>query len=112
MENSGIVHVLLPSIIPEGLSAEEMTRMERETRKQVLGYIQALRTYMPGMEHSELAVIGPSIGFSGDEKAGGKGDDHGGRRDLPGESARTVWPGADGNRRFTGMSTRWRLIWK
>ena len=44
MENSGIVHVLLPSIIPEGLSAEEMTRMERETRKQVLGYIQALRT--------------------------------------------------------------------
>lgn len=29
MENSGIVHVLLPSIIPEGLSAEEMTRMER-----------------------------------------------------------------------------------
>lgn len=44
MENSGIVHVLLPSIIPEGLSAEEMTRMERETRKQVLGYLQALRT--------------------------------------------------------------------
>ena len=72
MENSGIVHVLLPSIIPEGLSAEEMTRMERETRKQVLGYIQALRTYMPGMEHSELAVIGPSIGFRETRKLVGK----------------------------------------
>ena len=64
--------VLLPSIIPEGLSAEEMTRMERETRKQVLGYIQALRTYMPGMEHSELAVIGPSIGFRETRKLVGK----------------------------------------
>ena len=49
-----------------------MTRMERETRKQVLGYIQALRTYMPGMEHSELAVIGPSIGFRETRKLVGK----------------------------------------
>lgn len=72
MEKSGIVHVLLPSIIPKGLSAEEMTRMERETRKQVLGYIEALRTYMPGMEHCELAVIGPSIGFRETRKLVGK----------------------------------------
>ena len=107
MENL-IVHVLLPSIIPEGPSAEEMTRMERETRKQVLGYIQALRTYMPGMEHSELAVIGPSIGF--------------GRRESWWErrrSRRTTisgrrlgrWPGADGNRRFTGMSNKMATLY-
>lgn len=72
MEKSGIAHVLLPSIIPEGLSAAEMTRMERETRKQVLGYIEAMRTYMPGMEHCELAVIGPSIGFRETRKLVGK----------------------------------------
>lgn len=71
-ENSDIVCVLLPSIIPSGLSAEELTRMEKETRKQVLSYVQALKTYMPGMEHAELAVIGPSIGFRETRKLVGK----------------------------------------
>ncbi len=88
-----------------------MTRMERETRKQVLGYIQALRTYMPGMEHSELAVIGPSIGFRETRKLVGKEtitvDDVISGRKRPDGVA-----GADGNRRSTGMSTKWRLIWK
>ncbi len=71
-EGSNIVGVLLPSIMPEGLSAKELTRMERETRKQVLSYVQALKTYMPGMEHAELAVIGPSIGFRETRKLVGK----------------------------------------
>lgn len=71
-ENSNIVCVLLPSVIPNGLTAQEMTRMERETRKQVLSYVQALRMFMPGMEHCELAVIGPSIGFRETRKLVGK----------------------------------------
>lgn len=71
-ENSNIVCVLLPSVIPNGLTAQEMTRMERETRKQVLSYVQALRMYMPGMEKCELAVIGPSIGFRETRKLVGK----------------------------------------
>ncbi len=71
-EGSHIVGVLLPSIIPEGLTARELTRMERETRKQVLSYVQALKTYMPGMEQAELAVIGPSIGFRETRKLVGK----------------------------------------
>ncbi len=71
-EGSNIVGVLLPSIMPEGLSAKELTRMEKETRKQVLSYVQALKTYMPGMEHAELAVIGPSIGFRETRKLVGK----------------------------------------
>ena len=35
-EHSDIVSVLLPSVIPEGLTAADLTHMERETRKQVL----------------------------------------------------------------------------
>ena len=62
-EGSGIVSVLLPSAIPAGMTAEELTRLERDTRRQVLSYVKALKTYMPGMENCELAVIGPSIGF-------------------------------------------------
>lgn len=71
-EGSNIVGVLLPSIIPDALNAEALTRMERETRKQVLSYVQALRTYMPGMEHAELAVIGPALGFRETRKLVGK----------------------------------------
>ena len=71
-EGSNIVGVLLPSIIPDALNAEALTRMERETRKQVLSYVQALRTYMPGMEHAELAVIGPELGFRETRKLVGK----------------------------------------
>ena len=62
-EGSDIVTVLLPSVIPQGLDAEELTRLETETRRQVLYYVQALKKYMHGMELAELAVIGPSIGF-------------------------------------------------
>lgn len=61
--DSNIVSVLLPSVIPQGLTAEDLTEMEKNTRKQVLYYVQALKTYMPGMENCELAMIGPSIGF-------------------------------------------------
>lgn len=46
--------------------------MERDTRKQVLYYIEALRKYMPGMENCELAVIGPSIGFRETRKLVGR----------------------------------------
>lgn len=69
---SSIVSVLLPSVIPQGLSAKELTRMEQDTRKQVLYYIEALRKYMPGMENCELAVIGPSIGFRETRKLVGR----------------------------------------
>ena len=62
-EQSNTVVVLLPSAIPTGLTAQEMTKLEQSTRKQVLYYVQALKTYLPGMEHCELAVIGPAIGF-------------------------------------------------
>ncbi len=61
--DSNIVSVLLPSVIPQGMTAEDLTEMEKNTRKQVLYYVQALKTYMPGMENCELAMIGPSIGF-------------------------------------------------
>ncbi|GAA6295409.1 FAD-dependent oxidoreductase [Enterocloster asparagiformis] len=62
-EGSDVVAVLLPSAMPTGMSAEELTDLEKNTRKQVLSYVEALRRYMPGMERAELAVIGPSIGF-------------------------------------------------
>lgn len=62
-EGSDVVAVLLPSAMPTGMSAEELTDLEKNTRKQVLSYVEALRCYMPGMEQAELAVIGPSIGF-------------------------------------------------
>lgn len=71
-ENSNTVVVLLPSIIPNGLTAEELTRLEQNTRKQVLYYVQALKKYMPGMEQCELSVIGPSIGFRETRKLVGK----------------------------------------
>lgn len=60
---SDIVTVLLPSVFPENLSASELTRLEVETRDQVLNYVKALKKYMPGMENADLAVMGPSIGF-------------------------------------------------
>ncbi len=57
------VLVLLPSVIPNGLTAEELTKMEKFTRGQALYYVEAFRRFMPGMEHCELTMIGPSIGF-------------------------------------------------
>lgn len=62
-ESSNTVAVLLPSVIPTSLTAEEVTSYEKDTRKQVLYYVEAFRKYLPGMENCELAVIGPSIGF-------------------------------------------------
>lgn len=60
---SGMISVLLPSVMPEGMTAKDLTEMERNTRKQVQSYLQAFRRYVPGMERCELAGIGPSIGF-------------------------------------------------
>lgn len=42
------------------------------TRRQVLSYVRALKTFMPGMEHCELAVIGPAIGFRETRKLRGR----------------------------------------
>lgn len=71
-EGSNIVCVLLPSVIPQGITARELTEIEKNTRKQVLYYVKALREYMPGMEHCELAVIGPAVGFRETRKLVGK----------------------------------------
>lgn len=60
---SSLVSVLLPSAMPEGLTAAELTGLEMELRRQVLSYVQAFRRYVPGMERCELAGIGPSVGF-------------------------------------------------
>ena len=69
---SGIVAVLLPSAIPGGLTAEDLTAMELDTRRQVLVYVEALKKYLPGMENAELSVIGPSIGLRETRKIVGK----------------------------------------
>lgn len=94
-EDSDIVCVLLPSVIPEGLTAADLTSMERETRKQVLSYVKALKIYMPGMERAELAVIGPSIGFRETRKLVGKEtitvDDVLTRKKCPDSVARGGW---------------------
>ena len=71
-ENSDTVVVLLPSVIPEGLDAEKRTAIERDARRQVLYYVQALRRYMPGMENCELAVIGPAVGYRETRRMAGK----------------------------------------
>lgn len=72
MEGSGMVSVLLPSVIPSGVSATELTELEKDTRRQVLYYVEAFRRYMPGMEKCELAMIGPSIGFRETRKMKGR----------------------------------------
>lgn len=71
-EGYGTVSVLLPSVIPQSICAEEVTQLEKDTRKQVLSYVRALKTYMPGMENCELTVIGPAIGFRETRKLKGK----------------------------------------
>ena len=62
-EGSNQVAVLLPSVMPTGLSSQELTKMELDTRRQVLYYVEAFRRYLKGMEQCELTMIGPSIGF-------------------------------------------------
>lgn len=71
-EGSGIVSVLLPSAMVSGISAQELTGLEKDTHRQVLSYVRALKTFMPGMEHCELAVIGPAIGFRETRKLRGR----------------------------------------
>ena len=94
-EGSSTVSVLLPSVMPTGISAKEMTQMERETRRQVLSYVKALREYMPGMEHAELAGIGPAIGLRETRRICGKdritAEDVLGRRKRPDTVARGGW---------------------
>ncbi|MBR6208857.1 MAG: FAD-dependent oxidoreductase [Oscillospiraceae bacterium] len=63
MTGSDEVIALLPSVIPTGLSAWELTEMEKVTRGQALYYVDAFRRFMPGMENCELTMIGPAIGF-------------------------------------------------
>ncbi len=67
-----MVCALIPSVMPEGLSARELTRMEQELREQAVSYAAALKRYMPGMEHSELVMIGPSIGLRETRKLVGR----------------------------------------
>ena len=71
-KESHVVSVLLPSFIPTNLTAEEQTKKEKDTRKQVLSYVEALRKYLPGMEKCELAVIGPDIGYRETRRIVGK----------------------------------------
>ncbi|MBR4195641.1 MAG: FAD-dependent oxidoreductase [Synergistaceae bacterium] len=89
------VIVLLPSVIPEGLNAEELTRMEKFTRSQALYYLEAFKRFMPGMENAELTMIGPSIGFRETRRLAGKymltADDVLNRRKSPDGIARGGW---------------------
>jgi hypothetical protein len=72
MTGSNEVMVLLPSVIPTGLTSEEVTEMERFTRGQALYYIEAFRRFLPGMENCELTMIGPAIGFRETRRVAGK----------------------------------------
>ena len=95
MTGSQEVIVLLPSVIPTGISAEELTQMEKFTRGQALSYVEAFRRFMPGMENCELTMIGPSIGFRETRRLEGKymlsADDVLGRRKRDDGVARGGW---------------------
>ena len=95
MTGSSEVIVLLPSVIPSGLNAEELTRIEKFTRGQALSYVEAFRRFMPGMENCELTMIGPSIGFRETRRIAGKrmltADDVLNRRKSPDGVARGGW---------------------
>lgn len=71
-EGSNQVAVLLPSVMPTGLSSQELTKMELDTRRQVLYYVEAFRRYLKGMEQCELTMIGPSVGFRETRRIKGK----------------------------------------
>lgn len=94
-QGSGIVSVLLPSVMPKNMTSQELTELEKDTRKQVLYYVEALRRFMPGMEKCELAVIGPSIGFRETRRMAGKklitADDVLSRKKCPDSVARGGW---------------------
>lgn len=72
-KDSGIVVVLLPSVMPKGLNAKELTDLEKDARKQALAYAEAFRRFMPGMENCEVAVMGPSLGFRETRRIVGRG---------------------------------------
>ena len=95
MSGSNEVIVLLPSVIPSGLSAEELTHIEKFTRGQALSYVEAFRRFMPGMENCELTMIGPSIGFRETRRLEGRymltADDVLGRKKSPEGVARGGW---------------------
>jgi len=95
LDDSQIVSVLLPSAEVTGLSARSLTEMERETREQALSYARALKEFMPGMEHSELAVIGPAVGLRETRRLVGRdvitADDVLTRRKRPDVVARGGW---------------------
>lgn len=71
-EGSDQVSVLLPSVMPTGMEGSALTKMELDTRRQVLYYVEAFRKYLHGMENCELTVIGPAIGFRETRRMKGK----------------------------------------
>lgn len=109
-EGSNQVAVLLPSVMPTGLSSQELTKMELDTRRQVLYYVEAFRRYLKGMEQCELTMIGPSIGFRETRRIKGKSmikaEDVLNRKNV-----KMVWQEADGSRRSTKIQIRWQHIW-
>lgn len=96
--------------MPTGLSSQELTKMELDTRRQVLYYVEAFRRYLKGMEQCELTMIGPSIGFRETRRIKGKSrikaEDVLNRKNV-----KMVWQEADGSRRSTKIQIRWQHIW-
>ncbi len=94
-EGSHQVSVLLPSVMPKSMESRELSKMELDTRRQVLYYVEAFQKYLPGMENCELTVIGPSIGFRETRRMKGKervtADDVLSRRKRPDGVARGGW---------------------
>ena len=72
MTGSESVTVLLPSAMISSISSENLTEVEKDTRRQVLSYVEAFKRYMPGMEKCQLIMIGPSIGFRETRRLHGK----------------------------------------
>lgn len=72
MTGSDSVTVLLPSAMISSISSENLTEVEKDTRRQVLSYVEAFKRYMPGMEKCQLIMIGPSIGFRETRRLHGK----------------------------------------
>lgn len=96
--------------MPTGLSSQELTKMELDTRRQVLYYVEAFRRYLKGMKQCELTMIGPSIGFRETRRIKGKSmikaEDVLNRKNV-----KIVWQEADGSRRSTKIQIRWQHIW-
>lgn len=65
-------YVLLPSVIPTGLSGKDATEAEKNMRRQAHAYFKAFRKYMPGMGNIGLVETGPSIGYRETRRIVGK----------------------------------------